>query len=1076
MNNSVTKSLYGKWLLTGFFVVIVSSMCIILSTNKAEAIVWPTSPPIQGAVPPDYYASGPGNTTIPSDDINDVPRCDDPVYRSNGQYNYFGTWISNSGTPTSLVSINVIRGVNDHLPIPLSYNMMMVNCLSQSQTGGYHLRITQNNMRALPAGVTGLAPRPAVGVGANGANAGASGVAYYGFSYQRPGGFPSSGQYDLNFRFTTTTARSNGTFACVNTLGNPRNINNLNDDANCFEWNVNLILNVNVIFPSCSISNIVRFSDGSPSVQPGDRLRFNVNVFNGQGTQLGANGPTADPLRPNDPSWGFVGNYLVSGSQWARGPTINSSVYTATVNTLAFSYTGGAQAGFNAPGSPGTYQFNWGLVNPSVPGWVPITCRATLTVSAPVVVPTCTVSVVRGGTIVTLPTTIPSGVTFRIQAVVRNPNGSSANITNPPGVSYAIAPRAPTTAPPSGTNTSRSAVYTSGSVPANNTPRTFYSNGGTSTVDNITITSVGNYRATWTIPTSLGTPVGCNVDLQISAPSISCAAGAVSLRRSNGAAIVPARVPAGQAFSSRVNVTNTGGSAVGITSIGYSVTAISPTIMPSSTGINRPNLYTSGTIPTSPPRTFYSNGGTSTTDNVRIDGRGNFRVTWNIRTTAGGIDCVLDFEVTLLPPSCAVQDRFDLDVGIPFTPEVTITNPNALSFNLSAPVSYTMTGPSGFTASGAGTPNSGPVAPGGPGRLIRSTTQQSLPVSGTYSITWTINTSIGPAEGECGSAQAAYRAASKPYVRFYGKNVIAGGGYSASNVCTPAGSPSARAFGFFDGAASHQTYKGSASELAVFARGAIEWVLPGSQIVDGSRTILHELGFANSNDPYATGTFGGDFETTICAQPFPDAAELSTFGAIVGGDSIDRDGRFRIGTPAIPQNVTLSGGSIADGNRFTLHVDGDVTITGNIWYANNNWGTNRNAIPLFRVYATGNIFIDSSVSRLEGLYNAGNAIYTCTNGSNSYSIADPAGQASYYAACSASSLVVNGSFIAQDIYLQRVRNTIANSTVGERAGSSSAAEVFQFSPELYLALMSEEENDPERETTFDSIFSLPPAL
>ncbi len=300
----------------------------------------------------------------------------------------------------------------------------------------------------------------------------------------------------------------------------------------------------------------------------------------------------------------------------------------------------------------------------------------------------------------------------------------------------------------------------------------------------------------------------------------------------------------------------------------------------------------------------------------------------------------------------------------------------------------------------------------------------------------------------CGDYEVQVR--SKPYVRFYGNDVFAGGSYGST--CVAAGSANAEANGLFvNNTNSHANYKGSASELAVFATGRIQGVLPGSQNISWVSTSA--LSFANTAAATGPLEFGGGFGSALCADEFPDASD---FDALTSNTLTGLDGNY-----FADRSIVLAASSVLVGSQVTLVVDGDVTIQGDILYegVTGGWGTEIENIPLLRLYATGKITIDGSVSALNGLYATKDTINTCSTA---------------VATCG-NKLTVIGAFIAQRVNLNRtVGNVAYASDIPEPYTSTNIAEVFRFSPEFYLALLSV--NQDEYGGRFDSILSLPPAL
>jgi hypothetical protein len=349
----------------------------------------------------------------------------------------------------------------------------------------------------------------------------------------------------------------------------------------------------------------------------------------------------------------------------------------------------------------------------------------------------------------------------------------------------------------------------------------------------------------------------------------------------------------------------------------------------------------------------------------------------------------------------------------------------------------------------------------------------SIQASGTYTARWVVpvypGASAAPvkeAVGDCGLAAtgASIDISSKPYVRFYGNDVIAGGGYGDCTV----NATNAGASGVFVPASTTiaSNYRGSASELAVFAAGSISGVFPGAN----NDRLIGSLSFGNSRETIDETAlkFGGNFGQPICADEFPDAAEWTE---IIGAVNIGNSGEYKAsGQITVPQT------SPRDSVRTKLLVEGDIVITGNITYENASWGS-IDAIPLVQLYATGNIYIDGSVTQLDGLYSAGGTIYTCTNGATAFSLSTTirGGPAGDMLTKCGSKLTVNGALVAPNVKLHRTVGNIMSSSAGEPAGSPTIAEVFQFSPELYLALLSEGMKATST-SKFDSILSLPPAL
>jgi hypothetical protein len=159
-------------------------------------------------------------------------------------------------------------------------------------------------------------------------------------------------------------------------------------------------------------------------------------------------------------------------------------------------------------------------------------------------------------------------------------------------------------------------------------------------------------------------------------------------------------------------------------------------------------------------------------------------------------------------------------------------------------------------------------------------------------------------------------------------------------------------------------------------------------------------------------------------------------------------------------NLTLSTPTTIPRNRrITMIVNGDVTISRNIVYQNNYQASNKSEIPVLLIIATGNINITDAVTDLAGFYFAKGDINTCSNrtGNLSSTICD-------------NQLTVRGVFAANDIEFRRTHGGISGAN-----GPREPAEVFDFSPEFYLAepyLIS----DHEPKLGIDAIKDLPPVI
>ena len=336
----------------------------------------------------------------------------------------------------------------------------------------------------------------------------------------------------------------------------------------------------------------------------------------------------------------------------------------------------------------------------------------------------------------------------------------------------------------------------------------------------------------------------------------------------------------------------------------------------------------------------------------------------------------------------------------------------------------------------------------------------------------------------------------KPYVRVYGGDVNSGVAFTGTDgSCTiPANSG---VFGNTRPAPEHRDggKTGSGTQLAVFAQGGdvngfVSAFLRNTRPPLASR--LNGLTFANNvSTPGANDIsplLGKAINSNVTCMPdyynktqFPDgdATKLTGAGTVVAPGSLvtEKQTIFNVNG----NNVTVNSVNNYD-RRHTVYVDGDAIITGDINYRGYNAsGGNIGDIPNFTLIAKGNIYINKNVQNLDGTYIAqprddgsrGN-IYTCaTNGSPETSSVANGGL--YTAGCD-NQLRVNGTFLANKIVLNRIANSIRDSEFRELSSNSDAAEIFTFSPDIYLSPPVFRPNSTVTSGDYEYITSLPPVL
>jgi hypothetical protein len=334
-----------------------------------------------------------------------------------------------------------------------------------------------------------------------------------------------------------------------------------------------------------------------------------------------------------------------------------------------------------------------------------------------------------------------------------------------------------------------------------------------------------------------------------------------------------------------------------------------------------------------------------------------------------------------------------------------------------------------------------------------------------------------------------------PYTRMFGADVFSGGGFSElGRMCTA--NTAARAYSNMKGN-SIGSFRGTGVQLALLATGQIR----GVQSAALSNRDPRILSFANTtaSGSYLTDyIFGGGFGSSMCAHNYYDDAAgtpaVTPAGGVVDISTL-QSGKYHYIGP-----VTLTG-QVTGNRRVVIFVTGRVVIRGNasgqFGYQSTSWGTNINDIPSLYVISGndnnanannnsgGEIFIDHSVRNMDGVYvaqpsseGAGGEIYTCADEVNMLNlISQPSPNATALLTTSCrNQLRVNGAFLAKKVHLLRTLNSLRDSSVAEPANGpqARAAEIFQYSPELYLTGGGGLNSDTKMK--IESYTALPPSL
>lgn len=430
-----------------------------------------------------------------------------------------------------------------------------------------------------------------------------------------------------------------------------------------------------------------------------------------------------------------------------------------------------------------------------------------------------------------------------------------------------------------------------------------------------------------------------------------------------------------------------------------------------------------------------------------------------------------------LPPpdiSCGGASPTTADANVPFDLVLGVSNNSP-----SRDVSYVLrtSGINGQTYS------QNVTTPVGTSRTATFNIAGGLPV-GIYNFTWTYTDGTYGPGGDKPACSGTITVSAKLLTTVFGGDVQAGAGISYGSGCSVV---NRNVRGFLSGVGNNLS--GSSVQLGIFAMRHIDGVRSAGQIVPSAPA--NQLAFANSGLPASNTSIGGSFGVASpCVNDYFGLSGGSTTLPAVDLSTL-ADGRYIVGNGGSTTSLT-TGAGIANARQIVVFVDGDVILNGSTFgYANTSW-SNPSELPSLYIIARGNIYVDSAVQRMDGVFiaqqklNSGNPvdgtgeIFSCSvagdrdlvRPSASYDIVTSCGQ----------QLVVNGAFIGRRVHLIRSYGSLSSTTpitntivATNSATWGSSAEVFRYTSELFLR-----RNDFLAPNVgglrYDAITSLAPAL
>jgi hypothetical protein len=467
-------------------------------------------------------------------------------------------------------------------------------------------------------------------------------------------------------------------------------------------------------------------------------------------------------------------------------------------------------------------------------------------------------------------------------------------------------------------------------------------------------------------------------------------------------------------------------------------------------------------------------GGTwSPTTTITTPGIPQAARTYTWQMSRGGTDfgtvCTFTRDILYRPPvggvdaTCAINPPGFIQVG-------SVNNPLSVSVQYTNPSTGGTAAPTGnVTAANARvnavnatrtTPLPYGLSRGVPGSIDYTF---NAPPAGTFVLdataTFTIpngiggNYIVGPVT--C-TGSSSVNVGNQPYLKVFTGDVQAGAQFSAIDpTCTVAANTGGIA-GFAGGSGTGSA--GASGQFSLSSLLSIGSFYSASQRDTALATTLPALGLSIGN---TSGGYGGGSAMPRClpnyfndtrdpAVPQSNTAPPASVGAGAG--------RIRYVVPV--GDLTMNGFSVGLGSQVAIYVDGNVYINGDISLDNNRAAlTDSSSLPYLAIIASGNIYIDNNVQRVDGLYVAqprdaltGGKIYTCSEALNDHYVLTE-----LWANCQ-TPLRVNGSLVAKHVRYGRANGTQSSATPREYPPSLTAfnnfnnvAETIVYSPELWLA-------------------------
>lgn len=269
------------------------------------------------------------------------------------------------------------------------------------------------------------------------------------------------------------------------------------------------------------------------------------------------------------------------------------------------------------------------------------------------------------------------------------------------------------------------------------------------------------------------------------------------------------------------------------------------------------------------------------------------------------------------------------------------------------------------------------------------------------------------------------------------------------------------------GIGDNYNYGGSGSDYGVFSTGTnqvnhnnIGGLVGGNGLRSSGQTEVFDLTFANT-DVSVDSNHGGFSQNGLCLENYfltyeDKPKETISAATPAEANTILMDRLANVDTSAVYRRAgsgtaTIGAVTLREGADVVLLVNGNVTINGNITYANTYGTTSQPRAPRFVLIARGTVTITQAVTQLDGIYIAQPKTENCTAGGATCTNVAGTGiiqtcsdsehtTPSYRVAgsqCGTSQLKVNGSLIAHRLRLYRRYGSIGVTFDDERGNLAS---------------------------------------